>query len=177
MLVTLARVEGKKICRKNRLEGTARPCWPRFYDAIRETFTIALTVPDGRTRFSIIFRGAFYWLYFLRRFPFPLHDIMPSRPLPLTHTRSVSLSLSFSLTLPLSFSLHLCNIPRRLSVYCPAPLPHYPCSTIFNCSKNIVIYVFEPPPWPISFVSLQHTPLPTVLLSSIVGETSRFHKK
>jgi len=60
MLVTLTRVEGKKICRKNRLEGTARPCWPRFYDAIRETFTIALTVPDGRTRFSIIFRGAFY---------------------------------------------------------------------------------------------------------------------
>jgi len=60
MVVTLARVEGKKICRKNRLEGTAWPCWPRFYDAIRETFTIALTVPDGRTRFSIIFRGAFY---------------------------------------------------------------------------------------------------------------------
>lgn len=59
-VVVAATGRRKKICRKNRLQGTARPCWPRFYGAIRETFTIALTVPDGRTRFSIIFRGAFY---------------------------------------------------------------------------------------------------------------------
>lgn len=64
---------GKKNCRKNRFEATARhniaPSFlplPSFFlwRDTRNFYDIALTVPDGRTRFSIIFWGAFYWLYY-----------------------------------------------------------------------------------------------------------------
>lgn len=55
---------------------------------------------DGRTRFSIIFRGAFYWLYFLRRFPFlrltrrtVSHCFFPPVPAP-SFSRALSLSPS-----------------------------------------------------------------------------------